>query len=65
MEWRYGEILNFTGNLEIDDVHAWVYNYPFDDSLSSFTTSNPELQAVYDLCKYTIKATSLDLLTDR
>jgi len=33
-------------------------HYPFDDNTSSFSCSNDTLNKVYDLCKYSIKATS-------
>jgi len=33
-------------------------NYPFDDNASEFTCSDTTLNAVWDLCKYSIKATS-------
>ncbi len=65
MEFRYGAILNFTGELQLNNINVWVYSYPFDDSLSSFDSSNPNLNLIYELCKYTVQYTTLDILTDR
>jgi len=63
--FRYGEILN-SPDLTIDTskIKATVIRYPFDDSASSFTSSDPVLNEVWDLCKYSIKATSLDVYQD-
>lgn len=33
-------------------------HYPFDDDVSRFTSSDPVLNDVWDLCKHSIKATS-------
>ena len=33
---------------------AWRVNYPWVDSDSSFTSSNATLNAVYELCRYTL-----------
>lgn len=60
-----GEVLPFRF-VEIEDGAgidpAWVrqiaVHYPFDDSASSFVSSDSVLNAVWDICKYTIKATT-------
>jgi len=56
MPFRYCEL----EHMQYDDFtisQISVY-YPFDDISSSFTSSDPTLNAVWDLCKYSIKATS-------
>ena len=60
-----GEVLPFRF-VEIEDGAgidpAWVrqiaVHYPFDDSAASFVSSDSVLNAVWDICKYTIKATT-------
>lgn len=46
------------------NITAWVVQYPFDDSDSTFTSSDPSLDEVYEFSKYTVKATNLDMWTD-
>ena len=36
----------------------WFVHAPFDDDASSFESSDPTLNAVWDLCKHTVKATT-------
>jgi len=64
MQFRYGEILGLDQMLDQKNLHAWVVGYPFSDTESTFTSSNLVLNDVWDFCKYTIKATTLDLYTD-
>lgn len=40
------------------EVSRTVVNYPFDDEASSFRCSDGTLNAVWELCKYSMKATS-------
>ena len=56
--FRYVEIVGDVGTLTLDDVRQICVHYPFDDSASSFTSSSKVLNDVWDLCKYTMKATS-------
>ena len=46
------------------DVRASVVRYPWVDTHSAFESSSTVLNAVYSLCRYTLKATSLDTFTD-
>ena len=49
------------------DLSAWVVNYPWkegSDESGSFNSSNAMLNNVWDLCKNTLKVTSLDTTTD-
>jgi hypothetical protein len=45
-------------------LSGWRVNYPWVDSDSAFTSSNATLNAVYDLCRYTVLSASLDTYTD-
>lgn len=55
--FRYAEIEDADG-LEAEAVRQICVHYPFDDTASAFASSDTVLDAVYDLCKYSIKATS-------
>lgn len=58
LPFRYCEIKGYSKTIsEIDVFRESVY-YPFDDSASSFKCSNDTLNQIWDLCKYSIKATS-------
>ena len=70
--WRYGEIkfLDSDGsqtkiktNIAFT-LNRWSVLYPFVESDSSFTSSNSMLDRIWDLCKTTMKMTSLDTFTD-
>jgi len=56
--FRYCEIDGLNGALSKDQVSQLTVHYPFDDSQSYFTSSSKVLNDVWDLCKYTMKATS-------
>lgn len=58
MPFRYCEIENLKIPIEDIVVQQKVYNYRFNDKNSSFTSSDTILNKVWDLGKYTIKATS-------
>ncbi len=55
--FRYVEI-EAASQLDITLVQQRCIHYSFDDDAASFHSSNEILNAVWDLCKYTIKATS-------
>jgi len=58
MPFRYCEIEGLPGDpAELDIVQIAVH-YPFDDAAADFRCSDETLNAVWDLCKYSIKATS-------
>ncbi len=57
MPFRYAEIDGAT-NLKIDDLSHEAYFYTFNENTSAFKSSNNILNQVWDLCKYTMKATS-------
>jgi len=56
--FRYAELENCRFNLKPGNVIQKAYNYYFEDKTSSFTSSDTILNQVWDLCKYTMKATS-------
>jgi len=58
MPFRYCEIVNSPSQLDRSVVKQVVVNYPFDDGASNFTSSSSILNDVWQLCKYSIKATS-------
>ncbi len=58
MPFRYCEIVGHTAPIGADDIRQVMVHYPFDDHASPFSSSDETLDAVWDLCKHTIKATS-------
>ncbi len=56
--FRYCEIENWQGDLKSSDISRRSLWYYFDDSFSSFTSSDTTLNKIWDICKYSIKATS-------
>ncbi|WP_346857564.1 alpha-L-rhamnosidase C-terminal domain-containing protein [uncultured Draconibacterium sp.] len=57
MPFRYLEI-DGAENLQADDVTQLAYFYYFNDNAGSFSSSDSILNQVWDLCKYSQKATS-------
>jgi len=58
LPFRYCDIENVPAPLRAKHVTQLAVFYPFDETASHFECSNPALNAVWDLCKYTIKACS-------
>jgi len=58
LPFRYCEIDNYNKSLTASDIVRESVSYPFDDSASFFECSNDTLNQVWELCKYSIKATS-------
>jgi alpha-L-rhamnosidase len=58
MPFRYCEIVNSPSPLDASKIHQIAVHYPFDETASRFVSSNKVLNDVWDLCKYSIKATS-------
>lgn len=56
--FRYCEIEGYTEPLEKHQVVRESVFYPFDETESHFTCSDSILNRIWDLCKYSIKATS-------
>lgn len=56
--FRYCEIVGLTGKVVLPETRQLMVHYPFNDDASSFCCSDSVLNKVWDLCKYSIKATS-------
>ena len=58
MPFRYCEITDCPHKIDDTMVRQIAVNYPFDDNASKFISSSKILNDIWDLCKYSIKATS-------
>ena len=58
MPFRYAEIEGYGANFDPSQVIQKAYFNYFDENASSFSSSDTTLNQVWDLCKYSIKATS-------
>lgn len=56
--FRYAEFESFPSDLLPKEILQRVVTSYFDDSSSSFTSSDSTLNSVWDICKYSMKATS-------
>ena len=56
--FRYAGLENCRVRLKPDNISQKTFNYYFDDGISSFTSSDTILNQIWDMCKYTMKATS-------
>lgn len=56
--FRYVEIHQLRKALAPGQIRQLAVHYPFNDTAARFASSNTVLNDVWDLCKYTIKATS-------
>lgn len=56
--FRYVSIKNFSGTITPASIQRRVVHYPFDDNASYFVSSDTVLNQVWELCKYSVKATS-------
>lgn len=56
--FRYVTIENYQGIIKPESVQRKMVFYPFDENASSFISSDTVLNQVWDMCKYSIKATS-------
>eukprot|EP00035_Acanthoeca_spectabilis_P025007 m.456410 g.456410 ORF g.456410 m.456410 type:complete len:1036 (-) comp21050_c0_seq1:25-3132(-) len=64
MECRFVS-LTFSGTPPTNmTLTAWKTHYPYYPNDSVFTSSNETLNAVFELCRYTLEAASLDTYTD-
>lgn len=57
LPFRYAEIEG-AADLDVDAIRQVFVHYPFDDDAASFHCSDPTLNAIWDLCRHTIKATT-------
>lgn len=58
LPFRYCEIEGYNECLHPEEIVRIVVNYKFDDDASFFHCDNDTLNMIWDLCKYTMKATS-------
>ena len=58
MPFRYCEIDNYPGDLKKNNISRKIFHYSFNEEASGFTSSDTILNHIWDLCKYSIKATS-------
>lgn len=56
--FRFCEIENYSNDLSLDQIKQIMVHHPFDDFASDFKCSDETLNEVWEICKYTIKATS-------
>ncbi|MGE5421093.1 MAG: family 78 glycoside hydrolase catalytic domain [Chloroflexota bacterium] len=56
--FRYCEVENFRGELKPPDITQKIFHYYFEQDNSSFFSSDTILNQVWDICKYSMKATS-------
>ncbi|MEK6477026.1 alpha-L-rhamnosidase C-terminal domain-containing protein [Catalinimonas sp. 4WD22] len=58
LPFRYCEIEGYAGEISTDDVVRHAVHYPFNEEASYFQSADTVLNAVWELSKYSIKATS-------
>lgn len=58
MPFRYAEIVGAPASFDASQLRRVTWSVPFDETASSFESSSPELDSVWDLCKHSIKATT-------
>ncbi|MCW1886509.1 family 78 glycoside hydrolase catalytic domain [Luteolibacter flavescens] len=58
MPFRYVEIEGAPPSFSADQIKRVSWAVPFDEKASAFQSSSPQLDAVWDLCKHSIKATT-------
>ena len=56
--FRYLELRDCPGPVIAEDVMQLRLQYEFNDTAATFDSSSPELNRVWDLCRYSMKATS-------
>jgi len=58
LPFRYVELEGYKETVKEAEIVRSSVHYPFDDSASSFESSDSVLNAVWNLCKYSVKATT-------
>lgn len=58
LPFRYVEIEGLSDAVKMDRVSRDMITADFDDHATSFTSSDTSLNKIWDLCKYTVKATT-------
>ena len=62
--FRYVKITNLPAGFSKDNITGLMIRQGFDEDASDFQSSNQVLNDVYDMCKYTSKATTQDIYVD-
>lgn len=58
LPFRYVELENVPARLKPEGIKQVALHYYFDENAADFSCSSPVLNDIWDLCKYSIKATS-------
>ncbi len=58
LPFRYAEIRSSESEIDTSQTRMLSVHYPFNENASYFDSADPVINAVWDLCKYSIKATS-------
>ena len=58
MPFRYAELDGVAGDFSADNVRQRAYHHYWDEEASHFTSSDTTLNQIWDICKYSMKATS-------
>jgi len=58
MPFRYVEVEGYDSKLQVQDVVRSTIHHPFNDMAASFRCSDETINAIWELCKYSMKATS-------
>ena len=58
LPFRYAEIADAPTRYHVDSVSRLLVTGAFDDGATTFTSSDTVLNKIWELCRYTIKATS-------
>ncbi|MDE3254305.1 MAG: alpha-L-rhamnosidase, partial [Bacteroidota bacterium] len=56
--FRYVVIENYDGQMDSRTIQRKLIHYPFDETASAFSSSDTVLNQVWELCRYSMKATS-------
>jgi alpha-L-rhamnosidase len=62
--FRYVEIIGAPEEITAENLSALALVYPFNEEASSFTSSNDNLNQVYELSKHSIEALNVNFYTD-
>ena len=62
--FRYAELLGYPGRLDPAAIRAVSITLPFREEDSAFSCSDPRLEQVWELCRNSIRYTTLDVYYD-
>ncbi|GAB3258565.1 hypothetical protein GCM10027347_21960 [Larkinella harenae] len=58
LPFRYVELELRSGNVRVNQLVRQTVTYPFDQTATTFTSSDTTLNQIWELCKHTIRATT-------